>query len=104
MRHQQVPPRLGADRCRVIRSVLAPPRSGSSLGLNFLSIDVGSGLGFHHENGRIRFRHEVRDVLRLLSAQLVENLELALGGLEPLRRVALQDGRAATIALLMVRM
>jgi hypothetical protein len=71
--------------------MLAPARSRSSLGLYLLGCDVDSGLGFHHEYGRYRFRHEVRDVLRLLTAQLVVNLELTLGRLEPFRRVALKN-------------
>ena len=43
------------------------------------------------------FRHEVRDVLRLLGAQLVVNQELALRGLEPLLRVTFQDDSEAPL-------
>ncbi|CRQ43451.1 hypothetical protein PAERUG_E3_London_17_VIM_2_03_09_06322 [Pseudomonas aeruginosa] len=91
MRHQQVLPGLGAYARRVIRCVLAPAHGGSGLGLNFLRVDVGTCLGLHHEDGRVRLGDEVGDVLRLLGAELVVDLELSLRGLEPLRRVALQD-------------
>jgi hypothetical protein len=43
--------------------------------LELLGVDVGARFGFHHENRRISFGDEIRDVLRLFSAQLVVDLE-----------------------------
>ena len=83
----------------MIRSMLAPSRSSSSLGLNFGAIDVRSGLSFDHEYGRIRFCYEVRDILRLRRAYFVVNLELSLCGLEPLQSVPLKNNREAPLRI-----
>ncbi len=91
VRHQQILPRLGADVGCMIGGVLAPAHRGGGLRLGFFDIEVGAGLGLHHQKGGIGFGDEVGDVLRLLGAELVVDLELPFGRLEPLRRVALQD-------------
>jgi len=77
--------------------MLTPASGGSGFGLNLRGIDVAARLGLYHQNGCIGFGHEVGDVLWLLGAELVIDLELPLGGLEPLAGVALQNDCKAAL-------
>ncbi|EAA20322.1 hypothetical protein [Plasmodium yoelii yoelii] len=98
-RSQQILPGLALDARRVLRGMPAPLHGGSGLGLNLLGVEVGARLGLHHEDRGIGFGHEVGDVFRLLSAELVVDLELSLRGLEPPAGVAFEDDGEAALAV-----
>src|SRR3972149_3250125 len=51
------------------------------------------------DRAAVRLCHAVGDVLRLLGAELVVDLELSLRWLEPLRRVAFQDDGEAPFGI-----
>ena len=99
VRQQQIVPRLAANTGGVVARLLAPARGSGRFRLHLVAFQLVPLFRLNHQNGVVRFRDKIGDVLRLLRAKLVIDLKLPLDWAEPLVRVALQDDGKAPFGI-----